>query len=103
VVKALGQGPPIASRRWHGTFTLFGHTDWGLGARRRHGLWRSPPSAPNAFGLATEVGTREQMLHSYELIARYVMPKFQGTLDSLVQSQNYFAGLKDYQELQKTF
>ena len=44
--------------------------------------------------LATEVGTREQMLHSYELIARYVMPKFQGSLDSLQLSQDFFAGIK---------
>ena len=35
---------------------------------------------------ATEWGTREQVLHSYELIARYVMPKFQGTLASLETS-----------------
>ena len=44
--------------------------------------------------LATEVGTREQVLHSYELIARYVMPKFQGSLDSLQLSQDFFAGIK---------
>lgn len=44
--------------------------------------------------LATEVGTREQMLHSYELIARYVMPKFQGSLDSLQLSQRFFSGIK---------
>jgi limonene 1,2-monooxygenase len=69
--------------------------------------------------LATEVGTREQVLHSYELLARYVMPKFQGSLDSLVQSANYFANIRermagereaaqaqagtDYQDLRKTF
>ena len=35
---------------------------------------------------ATEWGTREQVLHSYELIARYVMPKFQGSLTSLENS-----------------
>ncbi|MCH8185681.1 MAG: hypothetical protein IH862_06225 [Chloroflexi bacterium] len=43
--------------------------------------------------LATEVGTREQVMHSYELIARYVMPKFQGSLDSLTQSQDFFRGI----------
>ncbi len=44
--------------------------------------------------LATEVGTREQVMHSYELIARYVMPKFQGSLDSLTQSQDFFRGIR---------
>jgi len=36
---------------------------------------------------ATEWGTREQVFHSYELIARYVMPHFQGSLASLKASQ----------------
>ncbi len=36
---------------------------------------------------ATEWGTREQVLHSYELIARYVMPQFQGSVASLGESQ----------------
>ena len=36
---------------------------------------------------ATEFGTREQVLHSYELISRYVMPQFQGSVESLNQSQ----------------
>ena len=40
--------------------------------------------------LATELGTREQVLHSYELIARYVMPVFQGSLESLEFSQQFF-------------
>jgi limonene 1,2-monooxygenase len=44
--------------------------------------------------LATEVGTREQVLHSYELVARYVMPKFQGSLDSLQLSQSFFTGIR---------
>ena len=35
----------------------------------------------------TEWSTREQMLHSYELVARYVMPQFQGSLANLQQSQ----------------
>ncbi len=35
----------------------------------------------------TEWTTREQMLHSYELVARYVMPQFQGSLANLQQSQ----------------
>ena len=44
--------------------------------------------------LATEVGTREQVMHSYELIARYVMPKFQGSLDSLTQSEDFCRGIR---------
>ena len=48
----------------------------------------------NIILLATEVGTREQVMHSYELIARYVMPKFQGSLDSLQMSQDFFGGIK---------
>lgn len=44
---------------------------------------------------STEWGTREQVLHSYELIARYVMPQFQGSLVSLRNSQKQSADLKD--------
>ena len=40
---------------------------------------------------ATEFGTREQVLHSYELLARYVMPQFQGSLVSLQASQAWVA------------
>ena len=43
---------------------------------------------------ATEWGTREQVLHSYELIARYVMPHFQGSLVSLKNSQQHSASIK---------
>jgi limonene 1,2-monooxygenase len=35
---------------------------------------------------ATEWATREQVFHSYELIARYVMPRFQGSLVTLEAS-----------------
>ncbi len=38
---------------------------------------------------ATEWGTREQVLHSYELIARYVMPKFQGSIENLNRSHSW--------------
>ena len=44
---------------------------------------------------ATEWGTREQVLHSYELVARYVMPKFQGSLTSLVESQAWSEKKRD--------
>ena len=40
---------------------------------------------------AQEWGTREQVLHSYELVARYVMPHFQGSLASLDASQAWAA------------
>ena len=38
---------------------------------------------------ATEWGTREQVLHSYELLARYVMPRFQGSVTSLHNSREW--------------
>lgn len=44
---------------------------------------------------STEWGTREQVLHSYELVARYVMPHFQGSLESLDKSQAWSEGKKD--------
>ena len=40
---------------------------------------------------ATEWANREQMMRSYELIARYVMPQFQGSLVSLANSQKWSA------------
>ena len=51
---------------------------------------------------ATEWGTREQVLHSYELIARYVMPRFQGSLVNLSRSQAWMAGKKDELEALRT-
>ena len=38
---------------------------------------------------STEWGTREQVRHSYELLARYVMPQFQGTLHNFGVSQKW--------------
>ena len=46
----------------------------------------------------TEWSTREQMLHSYELVARYVMPQFQGSLVNLQQSQALSAQIPDRTE-----
>ena len=40
---------------------------------------------------AQEWGTREQVDHSYELVARYVAPRFQGSLQSLDASQMWSA------------
>jgi limonene 1,2-monooxygenase len=41
--------------------------------------------------MATEWGTRQQVRHSYELIARYVMPQFQNSLTNLTASQEWAA------------
>ena len=44
---------------------------------------------------ATEWGTREQVFRSYELLARYVMPRFQGTMDSLESSYDWAVERRD--------
>ncbi|MGQ4810454.1 Limonene 1,2-monooxygenase [Candidatus Entotheonellaceae bacterium PAL068K] len=44
---------------------------------------------------ATEWGTREQVLHSYELIARHVRPHFQGSLVNLKHSARWSSETKD--------
>ena len=44
---------------------------------------------------ATEWGTREQVLHSYELIARYVKPVFQGSLVNLEHSASWTSNMKE--------
>lgn len=44
---------------------------------------------------ATEWATREQVLHSYELIARYVRPHFQDSLVSLQNSAAWSANKKE--------
>jgi len=41
---------------------------------------------------AHEWATREQTLRSYELFARYVMPRFQGSLDSIRGSNEWARG-----------
>jgi len=43
---------------------------------------------------ATEWGTREQVLHSYELIGRYVKPHFQGSLANLHSSATWSSAKK---------
>ena len=43
----------------------------------------------------TEWVTREQVLHSYELIARYVRPHFQGSLVSLQNSAAWTSNKKE--------
>ena len=44
---------------------------------------------------ATEWGTREHVFRSYELLARYVMPHFQGTMTSLSESYQWMVDTKD--------
>ena len=44
---------------------------------------------------ATEWATREQVFHSYELLARYVMPRFQGSLANLKTSQAWSSDKRD--------
>jgi limonene 1,2-monooxygenase len=44
---------------------------------------------------ATEWATREQVLHSYELIARYVKPQFQGALVNLRTSAAWSSAKKE--------
>jgi limonene 1,2-monooxygenase len=45
--------------------------------------------------LAHEWAPREKILHSYELLARYVMPKFQGMADSIQYSQKWTADRRE--------
>ena len=52
---------------------------------------------------ATEWATREQVFHSYELLARYVMPRFQGSLVNLTSSQAWSEEKRDdLQALRRT-
>jgi limonene 1,2-monooxygenase len=44
---------------------------------------------------AQEWGTREQVDHSYELVARYVAPRFQGSMGSLEASQTWSAAKRN--------
>ena len=39
--------------------------------------------------------TREKLHHSYELFARYVMPRFQGSLAGIVDSNSRFAAMRE--------
>ena len=51
---------------------------------------------------ATEWGTREEVMHSYELLARYVMPQFQGSLTNLETSQKWSEQHRDELQNLKT-
>jgi len=51
---------------------------------------------------ANEWASRENTLRSYELMARYVLPKFQGSLDSLKRSQKWAADKRgDFMDMRK--
>ena len=45
--------------------------------------------------MATEWGTREQVLHSYELVAREEIPHFRGSLVNLPSPWEWIAGRKE--------
>ena len=44
---------------------------------------------------AEDWAPRDKLHRSYELMARYVMPQFQGTLTGIQTSQQWASGLKD--------
>lgn len=46
--------------------------------------------------VATEWGNREQVMKSYELIARYVVPQFQNSLHNLAASEEWGIEKRDY-------
>jgi limonene 1,2-monooxygenase len=73
--------------------TLVGSVDTVV--RGIHRLWEL---SDGGFGgllfRAHEWADREQTLRSYELFARYVMPRFQGSVNPIAQSQQFVAGNK---------
>jgi limonene 1,2-monooxygenase len=74
----------IAERMMDNGFWIVGTPDDAIAALRRF------DEASGGYGglsiLAHEWASREKVLHSYELLARYVMPVFQGSLTSLERS-----------------
>jgi limonene 1,2-monooxygenase len=68
--------------------TLVGSTDTVI-----RGIERLQALSQGGFGgvlfRAHEWATREQTLRSYELFARYVMPRFQGSLDTIAASNEW--------------
>jgi limonene 1,2-monooxygenase len=74
----------IAERMMDNGFWIVGTPDDAIAALRRF------DDASGGYGglaiLAHEWASREKILHSYELLARYVMPVFQGSLTSLERS-----------------
>ena len=70
--------------------------------QRIHDLDESTGGFGGLLVQATEFGTREQVLRSYELMSRYVMPRFQGSIASLNQSQAWSRGIRDDLAEQRT-
>ena len=70
--------------------------------QRIHDLDESTGGFGGLLVQATEFGTREQVLRSYELMSRYVMPHFQGSIASLNQSQAWSRGIRDDLAEQRT-
>jgi limonene 1,2-monooxygenase len=74
----------VAERMMDNGFWIVGTPDDAIASLRRF------DEQSGGYGglliLAHEWASREKVLHSYELLARYVMPVFQGSLTSLVQS-----------------
>ena len=44
---------------------------------------------------AEDWAPREKLHHSYELFARYVMPRYQGSLNGIIDSQKRSASMKE--------
>jgi limonene 1,2-monooxygenase len=77
----------VAERMMDNGFWIVGTPDDAITALRRF------DDASGGYGglaiLAHEWASREKILHSYELLARYVMPVFQGSLTSLERSNQW--------------
>ena len=70
--------------------------------QRIHDLDESTGGFGGLLVQATEFGTREQVLRSYELMSRYVMPHFQDSIASLNRSQAWSRGVRDDLAEQRT-
>jgi limonene 1,2-monooxygenase len=93
--ETLGRPPgraddPLSEGVKMGT-TLVGSTETVI-----RGIERLQEMSQGGFGgllfRAHEWANREQTLKSYELFARYVMPRFQGSLDTIRESNEWARG-----------
>ena len=74
--------------------TMVANGNWIVGSpddciRRMEELEELSGGYGGLLVMAAEWTSREKMLHSYELLARYVMPHFQGSLVNLKRSQDW--------------
>ena len=53
------------------------------------------------LGLAHEWAPREQILHSYELLARYVMPRYNGSLAGTIGSNVWARDVREELDLKR--